>query len=494
MDIRAIIDILNKELGSSIRADYYSKIDDWSKWWKGYNRAFHQYYELLENGGRRSRDLYSLRMAKKVCEDWASVLLNEKTTVTIDNPASSKFVLGKDGNSGVFGAVDFWEEANALVEKAFYSGTGAFVMKLDGLTVSDDGGLMDSPGARIRMEYLPAFCIVPLSRRYGKITEAAFVSESTLLGKKFVYLEQHRLEPSGYVIENSYYEERDGKLTLAALPVGIAARFVTGSPVPFFAIMRPNTVNPFESNLGLGCSIFSQAIDNLKGVDLAYNNFCRDFRLGGKKVFYNRELTKVVGVTADGSPMYVTPDDMMQQLFMPIGDGIMDDKNLIHEFNPDLRVEANKTGVQAHLDYLSFKCGLGARYYRFETGSRNSAVTATQYIGDKQDLRQNAAKHGLIVEEALKDIVRAILWAGQNILGQPVNPDAKVTIGFADGYIISDEEKKVADLQDVQNGIMQRWEYRVRWYGEDEETAKAMAQPMGPTYGQGSFAAGEDGG
>ena len=30
------------------------------------------------------------------------------------------------------------------------------------------------------------------------------------------------------------------------------------------------------------------------------------------------------------------------------------------------------------------------------------------------------------------------------------------------------------DKEDVAAGIMQHWEYRVKWYGEDEEKAKEM--------------------
>jgi A118 family predicted phage portal protein len=250
-------------------------------------------------------------------------------------------------------------------------------------------------------------------------------------------------------------------------------------------------VNPYKNNLGLGCSVFSQAVDNLKGVDLAFNNFCRDFKLGGKKVFYNRELTKQAGVTADGEPIYIAPDDMMQQLFVSIGDEFGDDKKAIQEFNPSLRVEDNKNGVQSQLDYLSFKCGLGARHYRFD-GAASGPITATQYTGEKQELKQNAAKHGIGVEKALQDIVRAMLWAGRNILGQPVNPDAGINVEFSDGYIVSDEEKKADDRQDLLNSVMQRWEYRVKWYGEDEKTAKAAIESSMPTFGAGTFPPGED--
>lgn len=494
MDIKAVIDILNKELGADIPSDYYARIEEWRQWWAGYVKSFHRFSETTDSGRKKERSLYSLKMAKKICEDWAACLLNEKTRLVVEDKASSEFLQGANalqGTGGVLGAVNFWDEANGLVEKAFYSGTGAFVMKLDGLLADADGAVLTSPEARVRMEYLPAMNILPLSVRYHRITEAAFLSEHTVRGKSYVYVETHTLENGTYVIHNRYYKNESGTLTPAPLPEGVAERVNTGSPYPFFAILRPNVINPYENNLGLGCSIFSQAVDNLKGVDIAYNNFNRDLWLGGKKVFYNRTLTRTVDVDKNGKPIYLAPDDMLQQLFVSVGDEFGDDKKLVQEFNPALRVADNRDAVQAQLDYLSFKCGLGARHYRFD-GAGAAPVTATQYTGEKQELKQNAAKHGIVVERALQDIVRAILWAGKNMLGQPVNPETAVVVMFSDGYIVSDDEKKADDRQDILNGVMQRWEYRVKWYGEDEATAKANTQQTGGIFGERGYGGGDD--
>lgn len=495
MDIQAVIKVLNKELGASITSDYYNRIEEWRQWWAGYVKAFHRFSETTDSGKKKERTLYSLKMAKKVCEDWATCLLNEKTQIVLADEASSVFLQGPEdeqATGGVFGEINFWSEANSLVEKAFYSGTGAFVMKLDGLLAGQDGTVLTSPGAKVRMEYLPAMNIIPITVRYHQITEVAFASESTVRGQKFVYVEIHTLENGAYVIQNRYFKSAGGVLSAAPLPDGIAERINTGSPYPFFAILRPNLVNPYPDNLGLGCSIFSQAVDNLKGVDIAYNNFNRDLWLGGKKVFYNRELTKTIGVDKDGKPIYLAPDDMLQQLFVSVGDEYTEDKKLVHEFNPDLRVADNRDAVQAQLDYLSFKCGMGTRHYRFSGSMGASPITATQYTGEKQELKQHAEKHGIVIEQALQSIVRAILWAGKNILGQPVDPETAIVVVFSDGYIVSDDERKAEDRQDVLNGVMQRWEYRVKWYGEDEATAKANTQPAGPVYGGRTFPPGED--
>ena len=495
MDIQAVIKVLNKELDASITSDYYNMIEEWRQWWAGYVKSFHKFSETTDTGKKKERTLYSLKMAKKICEDWAACLLNEKTRIVLADKASSEFLQGveeEQSTGGVFGNISFWDEANSLVEKAFYSGTGAFVMKLDGLMAGEGGAVLTSPEAKVRMEYLPAMNIIPITVRYHQITEVAFASENTVRGQKYVYVEIHTLENGVYVIQNRYFKSVGGVLSAAPLPEGIAERINTGSPYPFFAILHPNCVNPYPDNLGLGCSIFSQAVDNLKGVDIAYNNFNRDLWLGGKKVFYNRELTKTIGVDKDGEPIYLAPDDMLQQLFVSVGDEFTEDKKLVHEFNPDLRVADNRDAVQAQLDYLSFKCGMGTRHYRFSGSMGASPITATQYTGEKQELKQNAAKHSIVIEQALQSIVRAILWAGKNILGQPVDPETAIVVIFSDGYIVSDDEKKAEDRQDIISGIMQRYEYRMRWYGEDEVTARAKTQPPGPVYGGRSFPPGED--
>ncbi|ADY54702.1 hypothetical protein Sgly_0336 [Syntrophobotulus glycolicus DSM 8271] len=467
MNIRLIIDLLNREKQYNLSPEYYFKVDIWRDWWRGFHKPFHEFRELAGDK-MTTRKLFTLKMAKKVCEDWAAILLNEKTEIAIDDRASSEFLQGKDGTGGVFGENDFWQLGNALVEKGFYSGTGAFIVKLDGMKLQGQS-VVKSPEAKLRIDYLTAHNIVPLTIRHGRITEAAFASEVLERGKKFIYLETHELTEKGYRITNRYFKADDGILSEQSLPPGILPEVNTGSDIPLFAIFSPNIVNTFPNTNGLGMSIYAHAIDNLMGVDLAFNNFCRDFRLGGKKVFYSEALVRT---DPDGNK--ITPDDVMQQLFSVVGELPLreDGKNsLMTEYNPDLRVQANTDGLQSQLDYLSFKVGFGTKHYQFNAGQ---IVTATQYTGDKQELIQNASKHYIVIEKALKQLVKAILWAGKEILGQPVNPNAEVTVNFEDSYIIDKESERLRDLQEIRDGLMQKWEYRVKWKGEDEETAKKM--------------------
>lgn len=471
MNIKSVIDYLKQKKGYDLSADYYKNVTIWEAWWRGFYKPFHEFAEV--NGNQRvTRQLFTLKMAKKVCEDWASILLNEKTQIVIGDKASSDFVQGRedsDGTGGVFGSNGFWQNGNALIEKAFYSGTGAFVVKLKGMALSDDGAVVQDRETGIRIDYLTAMHIIPLTVEQGEITEVAFVSEVLRQGKKYLYLETHTIERGSYVITNEYFSAQNDQMTPEPLPPNVAPKIRTGSLIPLFAIVSPNIVNNIKDHNGLGLSIYADATDNLMGVDLAYNNFCRDFKLGGKKVFYSEALIKT-----DEKGQAVTPDDVMQQLFYSVGEDTIDENGnnrLVQEFNPSLRVTENKDGVQAQLDYLSFKCGLGTKHYQFNGGQ---IVTATQYMGDKQELIQNAAKHYIAVESALKRLVKAILWAGKEVLGLPINPDAAVTVNFEDSYVIDKESERLRDLQEIRDGLMQKWEYRVKWKGEDEATAKKM--------------------
>lgn len=464
MEIKQVIEYLNNTHGYNVSSAYYQYIKEWAQWWKGYYKPFHHFREV---SGTKiiERDMYTLKMGKKVCEDWASLLLNERTEIIVEDKASNLFLQGDNQMGGVLGENQFWQKSNALVEKAFYSGTGAIVLRMIGMSVSNDDVMKDSE-TKIVFEYLSAQNIIPLTVLQGTIIDVAFVSEVLVKGKTYIYLETHIKETSGYQITNIYLENDEGVLKQVALPPGIVPSYSTGTDIPMFTVITPNIVNNIDESIGLGISIFADAIDNLKGVDLAFNNFCRDFKLGGKKVFMNDSLTK-----RDSEGFLITPDDVAQQLFVQFGDEVLDKDKLIYEYNPLLRVKENKDGIQGQLDYLSFKCGLGTKHYQFNAGS---IVTATQYSGDKQELVQNASKHCIIIEQALQTLVKAVLWIGKEIIGQPVNPDVEVNIIFDDSFIIDKESERLRDQQEVRDGLMMKWEYRTKWYGESEEEAKKM--------------------
>lgn len=465
-----IINWLNTEFGYEISDDYYKNIEIWRDWWKGFHEPFHKI--VFENGEKkRSRDMYTMKMAKKVCEDWAAILINDKTFVKVDDEYSQQFLVGDTDNGGVFGSNCFWDQANDLMEKMMYSGTAAVVIRLKNALFGGDGKLLPSSDMRIDLNYLEADKIIPLSVENGEITEAAFCSDMCIYGHNRLYLEIHRSESGKYVIENHIFKVDSSEKNLLKeekLPPNLPRIIHTDSDKPWFAICKPAIVNPIKGNKGMGCAVFANAIDNLKGVDLAFNNFNSDFRLGQKKVFLNKNM---LADMAGGKK--VAPDEVNQQLFYFIGETLDsgDGKQLIQEHNPDLRVSDNTAGIQAQLDYLSFKVGFGTKHYQFNNGS---IVTATQYTGDKQDLIQNAHKHFIKVESFLHKLVKTLLWIGHNYIDGRVKDDSHISVIFDQSPLVDENAERQRDKDDVSAGLMLPWEYRVKWYGETEDEAKRI--------------------
>ena len=72
-----IIDKL-KELGfATVSAGFYGKVLEWKSWYEGDVKEFHR-YRVRNGAGMVSCKRYSLNMGKKIPEDWANLLMNER--------------------------------------------------------------------------------------------------------------------------------------------------------------------------------------------------------------------------------------------------------------------------------------------------------------------------------------------------------------------------------------------------------------------------------
>lgn len=450
-----ILNILAERVGTAVGIGYYAGIDEWLAWWRGTNRSFHYYWENGVGGYPIRRELYRMNMAKKVCEDWAAILMNERTTVTAGHELTQQW-LDMHLNDTFFRGV------NRLVEKAFASGTGACLIRLNHAELDENGRICPAAYGsvpEISFDFVDASHIIPITVKGGEIVEAAFVSEVRVRGEELIYLEIHTLEADGYRIRNELYRMNQGSLDAVNGGGDMAADIRTGSRIPFFSILTPNIINHIDDGCGMGVSVFADAIDCLKGVDLAFNNFCRDIKLGGKKVFINQSL-----ICRDGDGNVYTPDDVAQQLFVTIGDTDLAENPMITEHNPDLRSEENAEAVQSQLNYLAFRCGLGIQHYHFRSFQGAAKLTATQYMGEKQDMRQNAAKHCQNLNVFLRRIAECVIRLGCEVYG--LNLDGSgLSVCFDDSYFTDRESDRSRDLHEVELGVMTVAEFREKWYG-----------------------------
>lgn len=424
-----------------VQDDYYSQIALWQKWYGGKVPAVHNYTQY--NGKKHlRRTRKTLGLAKTVSEDWANLLLNEKFQIGVDKASAKKKI------DAVLADNQFAMRGNQLVELAFALGSGAFVEYMD--------------GDAVKIDYIRAGMIYPLTWDNGKVLECAFASERTAGKKKQVYLNIHRLERGLYVIENRLFDRNGDTLTETELPDGVRQEVRTGSKVPRFQVFTPNIANNLLPDSPLGLSIYANALDQLESADLVYDSYCNEFRLGRKRITVPISMARIA-MEADGTSAPVFDDNDTEFYAIP-----QDDKseNKIQEHNMELRADAHEAGIQTMLNLVSWKTGSGGKRYVFRDGQ---VKTATEVISANSDLYRNLKKHELALEATLCGLVNAI--ADLLHLGA-----VKAAISFDDSIISDTEADKMTFLQEIRDGVRQKWEYRVKFFGEDEATAKAMTE------------------
>lgn len=450
---------------NTLPSSFYAKITEWESWYAGNVKRF-TYYKVYTGRGCYSRcRRHSLGMAKKVCEDMADLLLNERVTVVLDDQNTDAFV------HRVLKANHFDTLGNEYQERKACSGTVAYVPCIEELQT---GSLGEVTGGRIKINYVTAKNIFPVTWENGKVLEAIFAFPKAWCAKRYLHLQHHRIGSDGnYVIENTVLMVTAGStagLEMAeeewrAIPVfaGLPADIETGSPEPQFVIDKLNLVNNADmedEENPMGVSIFANGIDVLRKIDTEYDSYANEFGLGRKRIFVAPEML----TDENGNKVF----DENDTVFYSLPEDSLSKEKPIYEVNMELRTEQHSKAINDDLNYLSMKCGFGTERYKFEKGT---VATATQVISENSDLYRSLCKHEIVLDEVLKELIRIIIRLGIT-LGERLNIDTEITISFDDSIIEDKEAERQCDRQDVSMGAMGVDEYRAKWFGETLEQAR----------------------
>ena len=475
--IDKIIQKLTSFLGYEVKVgDYYNLVQQWKNWYDGYVKDFHS---KMENG--RLVRKYSMGMAKKIGEDYASMVVNEQTKIQADDKSVQEFLVGDEDNSGgVLKEVNFWKNCNDYCERTFgYAGAFAGIVGLDKATLNANGKIS---GGKYTVRFCTSEHIIPISWDGNDVTEAAFYSTKSVKGKIYVILEIHTKDETktdgSYIVRTKVYLLQNEELADTKPEIMDAFNLTEEIKFPFkaFSVCPTNISNNFVEGFPLGVPAIANSIDELKTCDIYFDNFAQDGALGKKRVFISEEYVetekiedkstgKVVQVPVNPeynqSPFYILKKDNMLNGGTPA---------IYQEFNPVLRVSENKEALQQALNMLSLKVGLGNQFYVFQ---QSGYVTATQVRVSNMPLTYNINKQRTPVWRFIQDICFALIKLA-NTNGQNLNEDAHINVDWDDSLLKDPEVEKTSDLQAVTQGIMTPWEFRVKWMNDTEEEAKKI--------------------
>ncbi len=445
-----------ERLGYYVNGKALDIIDLCDKWYS--NETIEDFHKR-QNLNKKEVQFSKMNFAKRCCADDAN-LCEIISVAPVKETASKGFIedfLRKNRFDTMY---------RKQLEKTSATGTvGAYIYLQDAEYIRMADGSERVRSGKIRIDYVDADCIIPLSVNDDLITECAFCGTERVAGKERTTLVIFRKENELYLSDTVVFNEFGMILTEECMQMQL------GEVKPF-AIMQNAEVNNLSDMAGYGLPKIYNAIPLFKAVDLCYSILYGDLDKGEKLVFIN-ELLSCINIKDDGT-YELTPQQ--KELFILTGERLPDQKNIIQEYNPEIRSDQITKAFELVLSLLSMSFGYGSKKYTFENGK---ITTATEYIGTKQDSMQELNKQRKQAVEYIEDIVHAAMWFSNTFNGTAYDQEEELSIEFDDSYI-EDKQAKLESMRadalsfgDVP--ILKVW-YFMEKYNIPEEEAKKYLQ------------------
>lgn len=434
---------------------YTSMNESIAGWWAWYTRTS-SWYDVAEpdsySGRTRRRKRYSVKPAKRVCVEWASLIFNKDVRFQADGPKANALITD-------------WCERNRLVslgqqctQRAFALGTGAIALTFD---VPQN---MGEP-VRITPKRYDARMVLPLSWDDSGVGECAFVTSAVVRGERVTQCAAHVLsrETGTYHVINAMFDKQGVRVSVP----GVIEDFDTRQPLPTFCLISPAIDNTVADMSPMGMSVFEDALDAVKAVDSAFDVCVREGIVCAPKVFMDDSLFDVRRDTS-GKVTKVQPcppeDTVIRRV---VGDG---ERLPIETFQPQVRAEQLVKLLDAAKADLGDLTGFGANC--FTSDKPGGLKTATEVSADSSALMRNLAKHEEFIGSRLSVMLEAVLACMRSLNGEQVEPGAAVSVQWYDSIIEDTPAEKAEAQAEVAAGLMAKHEYRMRFFGEDEQTAR----------------------
>lgn len=393
--------------------------DDWYS-----NRVIEDFHKR-KNLNNVEYELSRMNFAKRCCADDAN--LCEIVSVAPEKESDSQEFIDRLLENNRF-EVLYREQ----LEKTSATGTaGAYIYlhNADYLKAAD--GIVTANGGSIRINYCDADCIIPLTVENGLVTECAFSATNMYKGAERTTLVIFTLENDRYKAETVIFNQLGQKVDAESMAIQL------GEVKPF-SIMVNAEVNNIDNMNGYGLPKIYNAIPLFKAMDLCYRVLYSDLSKSEKIVLINEALCELRDKA--GKPT-LTPQQ--KEIFVLLGERLPQEKSLVQEYNPEIRVEQITKAFELVLSLLSMSFGYGTKKYTFENGK---ITTATEYIGTKQDAMQELNKQRKQASDYIKDIIHAAMWFSNQFCGTSYNVEEALSIEFDDSYV-EDRQAKLESMR-----------------------------------------------
>ena len=517
---REFRDVFEIEGVPAFRQFYESGVFPWKMIWRGVYAPWHTVDAPTIQNPNARRQLFRLHTAKAVCAELAGLVWSEECAVRV----SSRGRTARTDAQGVPTHSDplndfvadvlrrnaFGEKMQAFIEQGLALGGGAVKVWAEperrGKTTSSDsaGALPPSPEGEgreetandIRLGYCMADQFVPLAWDNARVYEGVFISRQARRGRCYTRLEWHRRSGQAYVITNELYrtETQPGAACIDEDILGVrcpAAELAEVFPGlepetqiragdSLFSYWRTPIANNLDDNSPLGVSIYANALETLHAIDICYDSFVQEFRLGKKRIIVPaRFLRAVVDPQTGRQVRYFDPND---ETFVGVAD---DDGNSgIHDVHVELRVEEHVAALNALFSMLCLQLGFSANTFSFD--ERQGGIrTATEVVSENsktfKTIRTVQNQLRPMLEQLVRNIIDVAILYGVQWQGQSVESLAaggyEVQITFDDGVTQDRQTNLNEGVRLVGAGLLSRFTFLTDpKYGQGLTEKEALAE------------------
>ena len=340
------------------------------------------------------------------------------------------------------------------------------------------GGLVFKPypdGDGISFDYVQADDFYPCAyNSRGDIMSAVFLAKKKVNDTYYTRVEKHDLVGTSYTITNSCFKsmgETDvGERCMlsevpewAAIDETVTIQNVEHPLFSYFRIPLGNTIDPKSP---LGVSVYARANQTglIKEADRQFQRLMWEYEGGELAIDASKDAFK----TTKGEPQL--PHGKERLYRMNTIDSGATDQELLKTFSPTLRDESYQNGLQTVLKQIEDTCGLSR-------GTLSEAEVEARTATEIKMARQRTYATITSIQKALEKALRGLVIATDYLTSlYSLAPEGDYDLQFVwdDSVVVDAETERQHDLDEITAGIMQKWEYRKKWYGEDEATAKSM--------------------
>ena len=474
----------------------------WKALYKGFYKPWHLIPAPTIDAPNRTRELYRLNAAKAVCAELASLVWGEECAVNVSISGRNSDDANPDPlNEFVQDALSrnaFREKMQESIEQALALGGSAMKVWREARRDSE-GNEVDGSG-EIRIGYAMADQFVPLSWDNAKVHEGIFISRTAKGGWYYTRLEWHTWDGLTYTIRNELYRADRQKGAVADSQDILGIRVPLAEVYPFldeetivpvgeslFAYWRTPIANNVDDNSPLGVSIYGNALETLHALDICYDSFVREFRLGKKRIIVPaRAVRTVIDPVSGAARRYF---DATDETYEALASDNPEDLKIVDN-SVELRVDEHIGALNAFLSILCLQLGFSASTFSFD--QRDGVKTATEVVSENSKTYKTIKTVQNQIAPAIERIVRSIVdvailygmeWQGQSIESL-AKPGYDVSIVFDDG-VTQDRQTNINEgVMLVGAGLLSKFKFLTdRKYGQgltpeqaEEELARIKAE------------------